>query len=78
MKGYTFPQFLLLYVVCLVKHEFFVIARREVNRRRRADRSGNPGKNMPQALLIYNAYLFFTWIAALHDSALGPESFRSQ
>jgi hypothetical protein len=55
----------------IVNHEFFVIARREVSRRRRADRRGNPGNNSPQALLIYNACLFFIWIAALHDSASG-------
>jgi hypothetical protein len=53
--------------------EFFVIARREASRRRRADRRGNPDpdKNLPQALTIYNAYLFFNWIATLHDSASG-------
>ena len=53
--------------------EFFVIARREASRRRRADRRGNPDpdKNLPQALTIYNAYLFFTWITKLLDSAYG-------
>ncbi len=61
----------MLYFVYLINHEFFVIARREANRRRRADRHGNPDENLPQALLISNAYLFFTWIATLHDSACG-------
>ena len=42
---HTTPQFLILYAVCFVNHEFGVIARREANRRRRADRRGNPDKN---------------------------------
>jgi hypothetical protein len=71
MKLDTIAKILILCSAGLVNHQFFVIARREVNRRRRADRRGNPGKNLPQALTIYNAYLFFIWIATLHDSASG-------
>jgi hypothetical protein len=66
---YTAPEFLDLCVEHVVNHQFFVIARREASRRRRADRRGNPGKNLPQALTIYNACLFLTWITTLHDSA---------
>jgi hypothetical protein len=67
----TIQQFLTLCAESPANHKLFVIARREANRRRRADRLGNPGKNPPQALLIYNAYLFFTWITKLLDSAYG-------
>jgi hypothetical protein len=68
MAYHTKPKLLTLYTA---NHELCVIARREANRRRRADRRGNPGKKTPQALLIYNAYLFFNWITTLLDSAFG-------
>jgi hypothetical protein len=66
---YATQQFLIL--VCAINHEFFVIASGGIQAAGGIMERGNPVKNTPQALLIYNAYLFFIWIATLHDSACG-------
>jgi hypothetical protein len=51
--------------------QFFVIASGGIHAEGGIMERGNAVKNLPQASFFYNAYLFFTWIATLHDSAFG-------
>jgi hypothetical protein len=62
---------LILRAIHPINHELSVIASGKIHAVGRIMKRGNPGKKLPQALTIYNAYLFFIWIATLHDSASG-------